>query len=177
VYALTADHLVKSSSGVEVQTFTQKSYPEPARIYESAIVTARSEEADLAVLRFLSRDLAPTAIPLAISVGGEDKTNFSVLSVGCDGDAAPTCLVNHVTGKLRIKRSAGAGATTVWQVRDASATGRSGGPLVNEAGLIVGIASGVSEGKGYFCHIDEIFRLLNENGLQWLAESDANEDN
>ena len=174
VYALTANHLVKSSNGVEVQTFTQESYPEPARIYKSASVTARSEEADLAVLRFSSSDFVPPAISLATAAGGEDKTSFAALTVGCDGEAAPTCLANHVTGKLRIKRSGGAGATTVWQVQDPSTSGRSGGPLVNEDGVILGLASGVSEGKGYFCHIDEIYRLLNRNGLQWLAESDAN---
>jgi hypothetical protein len=46
--------------------------------------------------------------------------------------------------------------------------GRSGGPLVDKRGLLIGVCSGVSKDKAYFCHIDEINAFLERNGFDWL---------
>ena len=42
--------------------------------------------------------------------------------------------------------------------------------MVDRRGYVLGIGSGVSDGKGFYCHTADIHRFLKENGLMWLYE-------
>jgi S1-C subfamily serine protease len=53
------------------------------------------------------------------------------------------------------------------------AKGRSGGPLIDQRGFVIGICSGTSDGKGYFTHTHEIHRFLKQNAFDWLADKDT----
>jgi S1-C subfamily serine protease len=173
VYVLTAHHIVSDIKSVEVHTYSKESHPDPAGVYSHATVVANSESADLAVIRFSTRDPMPEPLPIVPlelePQNLEPESRFPVLTVGYDDqDSAPRCIAAEVIDTKRVRRTAGDAAVTVWEVARESAPGRSGGPLIDQRGFVLGIASGIAEGKGYFTHTEEIHRFLKQNGLQGL---------
>jgi trypsin len=57
-----------------------------------------------------------------------------------------------------------------WETAKTPAKGRSGGPLVDRRGYLIGVDSGAGDGKGYYIHIEEVHAFLKRNGLSWLYE-------
>jgi len=170
VYVLTANHLIGKSERVEISIYSAKSYPRPEQVIQSAEVVARNRDADLALVRCTVRDLKTA--PLRISPPGmtPGDNGFPVLLAGCGLGEAPTCRVDQVKEKRRVRKPDGAGPAWLWEVGDTPARGRSGGPLVDKRGHLLGICSGTSDGKGYYTHIDEIYAFLKRNGFQALYE-------
>lgn len=163
VFVLTAEHVVGQSKWVTTETFTSESYPR-ANSRITASVVARSVEADLAVIRYATSEAAPKSSPLAAAgavVGGD------VFSVGCDQQGPPTCVADRITRSAQVRRGPTSPAIKMWQVMQAPVVGRSGGPLIDQRGQLVGVASGMSDGKGYFCHIDEIRDFLRKSNLSF----------
>jgi hypothetical protein len=170
VYVLTAEHLLNRKGGLEVQTFSEDSYPRPDKVYRSVEVIARSADIrDLAVIRIITADplaalriCPPELIP--------KEKNLNLLSVGCSGGKAPTCEIHEVGPKKRVQRPPGKAAAFFWEVSQTPADGRSGGPLLDERRYLVGVCSGTSDGKGYYSHLEEIHSFLRREGLRWLFE-------
>jgi S1-C subfamily serine protease len=172
VYVLTANHVVEKAEKLEVHVFSPKSYPKAAATYDGARVFAQAKEPDLAVLVFATRDTVPGVARLCTAKQVPTGTDFPGLTVGCSGGKAPTCATETVKGKKVIRRP-GEGDTTAWELATPSAKGRSGGPLFDKRGLVIGIASGIGDGKGYYSHPEEIHRFLKRNDLANLAEEDG----
>jgi len=55
-----------------------------------------------------------------------------------------------------------------WEGQEASVVGRSGGPLIDRRGNLVGVCSGKSGGKGYYVHLDYVYEALDREGLTWV---------
>jgi S1-C subfamily serine protease len=167
-YLLTACHVVPKSKTVEILVAgsgTGKA-SKPGKTLKAEVL-ARSPEADLAVLRLPSEG-APPALPVA-PAGAKPKL---AVSVGWEKGDAPTALDESVKGKVRLKRPGETGTVWCWETVRKQATGRSGGPLVDEAGRVVGLASGHDGETGYYVHADEIRTFLRANGLKWVLEED-----
>ena len=64
----------------------------------------------------------------------------------------------------------GSPATSVWEVQSDLAAGRSGGPLVDQGGYLLGVATGTAGGKGYFTYVWVIHRFLDKQGFAWFHE-------
>jgi S1-C subfamily serine protease len=169
VYVLTAAHVVAEADSLEVATFSAKSYPEPARVYRSAEVLARAAGADLAVLRLATRDPMPGTARLCPPNRVPDGAEVVALAVGCSEGDAPTCREERAVER-RVQKPGEREATRCWEVAKVSAGGRSGGPLLDRRGLVIGVLSGNGDGKGYGAHVLEIHAFLRANGLKWLAE-------
>jgi hypothetical protein len=60
-----------------------------------------------------------------------------------------------------------------WEADKPQAIGRSGGPLVDTQGRVIGICSGTRENKGYYVSIYEIEASLKRNGWGLLVSSEA----
>src|SRR5262249_11422102 len=94
---------------------------------------------------------------------------FPVLSVGCNAGEAPTCRAEDLTGKRRPRKGKKEGTGLCWELAEAAARGRSGGPLVNGDGYLVGVGTGAAEGKGYYIHLAEVHRFLAQHSFRWLC--------
>jgi S1-C subfamily serine protease len=172
VYFLTAAHAARVGDKLEIHTFTAESYPNPAEKYKSAEVLASDKERDIAVIRLLTTDTMPGVLPLCPVKKVPDDKDFPGLSIGCGGGKAPLCQIETVRRKVKAQRPGEKDTTLVWEIAEAPANGRSGGPLVDQRGLVIGVASGANDGQGYYVHIDEIHRFMKKNRLERLYEEE-----
>jgi S1-C subfamily serine protease len=161
VYLLTASHVVENGQRVRVQTFGR-----PADRFDG-VVMARSPRRDVAVVRIscpqrvrgIARLCPPALVP--------DDKNFPGLTVGCVGDKPPIPRAETVLGKKRIRTRTGIDMDA-WEVEHAQEEGRSGGPLFDKRGYVLGIASGTNNGRSYYTQTEEIYQFLKENRLDTL---------
>ncbi len=173
LYLLTAAHVVGDAARVEVATFTADSFPKPAAVYRSAEVVARAAESDLAVVRVATRDALPGSLPLCPASDLPTGKDLPALSVGCVAERGPSCLVETLRGVRRLRKPGAEASVRCWEAGRAGTKGRSGGPLLDRRGRVLGLASGSGDGKAYYTHRDEILTFLRKNGLEWLAEDPA----
>lgn len=166
-YVLTARHLVPEHSTVLVRTFSAESYPHPAGPPQPASIVARSQHADLAALRFAAPGSNPAILPIRPLPPDTNGERFPALSVGCKA-GVPTAQAENVLGGKTIRVREDGPTMSVWEVEGEIAPGASGGPLVDQHGYILGIASGTGGGQGYFTDIHAIQQFLEEQGLDWL---------
>jgi S1-C subfamily serine protease len=168
VYILTAHHIVARANKVEVHVRPAK--PGKPAVYRSAEVLARSAEADLAIVRLASTDTFPRPLPICPLVQVPAKRTFAALSAGWAGGEAPTTLVEAVKDKVLLRRPGQKNGSWTWQTQRKQTRGRSGGPLLDASGRVIGIASGHDGVAGYYGHPAELHRFLKRNGLSWLSE-------
>jgi S1-C subfamily serine protease len=169
VYILTAHHIASKSKDLEVRTFSLASYPNPQRVYRSAVVLAETSDfRDLALIRLTTNDPMPGSLSLCPGRLVPREKGFQALTVGCSEGKAPTCLVDSVAGMKLVRREDADKALPFWEVDRRHRQGRSGGPIVDKAGYLLGVCSGTNRDKTYFCHTEEIRAFLKENGLDSL---------
>jgi S1-C subfamily serine protease len=173
VYVLTAAHVVAGAKKLEVATFSADSYPKPAAVYGSVEVIATSKELDLAVIRWTTRDAMPGVMEVCPVGKVPEGKNFAALSVGCADGGAPTCVLETVKAKKKVQKRADEDKVPCWETAAAPGKGRSGGPLLDTRGYLIGVDSGAGDGKGYYTHIEAIQSFLKANGLKWLTEEKA----
>jgi S1-C subfamily serine protease len=159
-YILTAYHVVARSDSFEVQTFSSSSYPQASRRFPGTRVIATSAAADLALVRIPIDNSKLPALPLCPLESLPESQPFVALSAGCTGEEAPKCQLDQVIGSKSVRKEAGSESRQVWEVTEELATGRSGGPLIDWQGRLLGIASGNSQGRGYYAHTAEIHDFL-----------------
>jgi S1-C subfamily serine protease len=172
VYALTASHVVADAREVDVETFSAASYPRPAKVYRSAEIIGRSGRGalDLALIRFSASD--PIGEKVRIGKTQAYPPNFLALSAGCSTGRPPSCSVESVVSTRLARKGGQADPALYWQTKERPARGRSGGPLLDGRGRLIGVCCGSNGDAGYYCHIDEIVRFLKQQGLQWLVTDD-----
>lgn len=163
LYILTAGHVVKDGQNLVVGTFDRDTYPKP-RFHTTVQVLAHSQGVrDLALLRVTTdtEKIGP-AIPL-YPPPREPKKLKVALTVGCDEGKPATCHVEKVLRAAPFSREANGERARLWELEKPQTPGRSGGPMLDEHGRLIGICSGNNRGEhGYFCHISEIERFLQD---------------
>jgi S1-C subfamily serine protease len=173
VYVLTANHIVEGEEGLEVAVFSADSYPKPKAVYRTGrVVAAARGLADLALVRLTTDDPLPE-VRLCPAKQLPTSPGFPGLTVGCAGGDEPTCLLCKVAGKTRARRPNGKETALVWEIDEKLAAGRSGGPLLDKRGFLLGICSGTNGDKTYFTHAQEIINFLRREGFRRFAEEKA----
>jgi S1-C subfamily serine protease len=173
LYVLTAAHVVAGAKKVEVATFSADSHPKPAKVYREVEVLARSAEADLAVLRIVTRDDPPGLVRICTPGSVPEAKGLAALAVGCAAGGAPSCTLEVIKDRRKVRRPEAESAVVCWEAERAPAKGRSGGPLIDRKGRLIGVASGVGDAKGYYAHAEEVHAFLKQNALEWLYEDKA----
>lgn len=165
VYVLTVSHAVKTVKQANVQVFSTESYPRVDKQYRGAEVLAQNEGADLALLRFVTRDALPGLLPLCPPDKAPAAGGFPGLTVGCAAGKPPTCELREVAAKKLILRPKAVKQVWCWETTEEQAQGRSGGPLLDTQGRVIGVCGGRNDGKGYYYHVDEIYAFLDREGF------------
>ena len=171
VYVLTAAHIADKDDKLTISVFTKDSYPRSAHEYPGELI-ARQDEQDLAIIRFTTSDELPSPARPYPPAKIPDAKDFPGLTVGCNDGGAPTCLAVVVAGKKRVRRRADEGTALVWEIKSAPKTGRSGGPLLDREGRLLGVCSGAAADKGYYAHAEAIYAFLKQNALEVLADEE-----
>lgn len=165
-YLLTAHHAV-ADAPTEVQFFTRRSYPEPARSLRGCVVVEKFRQADFALLKVEVGKSPVPILKLAQPTPRPRKVPFDAISIGCSKGEPPTGMKEAVTAK-RFGRREGELAF-FWETETAPTPGRSGGPLVAD-GKVVGVCAAGKDGHGYYAHLDELLAGLKKEEHGWLWE-------
>jgi S1-C subfamily serine protease len=168
-YILTAGHIATTASIVQVEVFGAASYPRPAATYEDGVVVAQSRREDLAVVRLKRGAALPKPLPLCPPGEVPSAHDFTALFSGCAFGKSPTAETVTIKGKKRIQRPGESSPVWAWESTTDSAKGKSGGPLLDQKGHVLGVASGNSSGHTYFTHVQEIRHFLENNKLGFLG--------
>ena len=172
-FLLTANHVVTEHADRKLEFFTKDNYlkaPLELRITESPVY--RAPQADLAIVRVsLGKTKVPIMkIPPPGPLARPRKFPAMALSIGCSNGQKPTCRIDEIGGKILVRKANDSG-TFFWQTKLPSVGGRSGGPLIDKNGYLIGICAATQDNKGYFTHLDEIHVALKEGGYSWIWES------
>ncbi|MHB1426397.1 MAG: S1 family peptidase [Gemmataceae bacterium] len=177
IYVLTAAHMVLNSDRFEISTFSESSYPRALKSYEKVELLAKTLDIrDLALIRLPTEDRPPAVMPFCPRDQLPTGKNFEALSVGCGSGMIPLCMLEYVLREKRFSRPPLRDSARLWETAIGQVPGRSGGPLLNKRGELIGLASGESEGKGYYCHVAEIHSWLKESKHAFLVGENQKED-
>lgn len=170
-FILTAAHVVDAADRVDVHVFTSKSSPKPARIYESAavIVRAKDKQPDLAVLRLIGFDGASQGLKVCPIRELPGDSKFSAFSVGCRDNHVPTLRSEQVIDTVHAKKLSDSQTSSYFRTDQKPSSGRSGGPLVDSRGRLLGICSGGDHEQAFYCHLEDIHQFLRANGLRAIV--------
>lgn len=173
VFILTAAHVVAGAEELTVDVFSAKSHPQQSQRFNSAsvIACAKDKQPDLAVLRVIGYDGEAKGLKLGSMKESPKQKAVRAISVGCAELQAPTVRAETLLDVVRARRGDESKSSLFIRAESAPTIGRSGGPLVDARGQLLGICSGVNQGRGFYCHVDEIERFLNAQGLLPRAKS------
>lgn len=182
-YVLTAGHALGQDGQRTVEFFGRSSYPHPEKplvpIGNDPIVVDRLTTADFALLKVLlpvKSEFQPVVAKLAPPLERPNRFPVKCFAVGCSnrGEGPPLAVATTVIGKyLRKVQSESA---IFWETESPHDSGRSGGPLFDKQGRVIGIcsANAINAAKvehGFFTHIDEIQFWMKKNGHAGLYDA------
>lgn len=164
IYVLTVAHAVLEGVN-RVELFSLLS-SRPQKILTDLNVISADKRADLALIR--ARVDADTEIVVAkLAKLSSPKYAYSV---GCGGGkppkVSPEQIIRAEELSIRLPNEAPGELAKrfMWETSEGQEQGRSGGPLLNANGDLLGIALGKNGGNGYYSHIREISEYLIDNG-------------
>lgn len=167
-YVLTAAHVLGPGARPTVEWFAgEKVTAAPDR----GEVVFRVAEADVAVVRLPAGRRDWPAIALVPRPAPTDRVEGG-WAIGCDNGKPPQVTAVALRGRKLVRRSDAATAF-FWEAKEIAPGGRSGGPLLDAAGRVIGLCSGTQERLTYYTHADEIRAAFRKHGLGWATGDDA----
>lgn len=175
VYILTARHLIQGHELPILRWFLANEGMEATGTLEEVEVVAVSDDLrDLALLRAVGR---PAGLPrIRIGWGSSPPNGLpeGTIALGCPGGKPPQVQLSVEGVARKVRRQPHDEPAVFWEVTPGLLPGFSGGALVDAADQnLLGVCSGTSKGKAYFCHSEEIHRFLARNRVQYLLEEQA----
>ena len=158
LYLLTADHATDGPDTTVLlfEFFAENDRIQPSFTLRGAKAVVRRPIADFALLQVaVDPKQNVSQLSLAPPEAKLKRFPFEAYSIGCSLTDPPTGLKETVLGKRLAVRTEDAVAF-FWQAEKPQARGRSGGPLLNTAGQIIGICAATSAEKGYYGHLSGV---------------------
>lgn len=158
-YILTVEHGTREKI-LTVEFFSILSMKDPVFTATENTIVSKDKRTDLAILKVaVPKDLE---IELCLPPNKADFNNQPdyAYSSGCSEGRIPTVLRERITGSRRIKVAGTSKNARMWVTESPQSGGRSGGPLINDKGSLLGVALGKSGKSGYYCHLEEISQYL-----------------
>jgi S1-C subfamily serine protease len=160
IYYLTAAHVVGDAKSVDLECYDLKTYPKPTAKLVAVDVWRTFPEKDLAILRGTPLD---DQVLVYLNVVPADKIptkpGFPVLTLGCNQGQAPTFLADRVRESRRVHKPDGT-VGWYWETEKVPEVGRSGGPMIDTRGFLIGVCSGTSDKVGFYVEAREIRSAL-----------------
>ena len=173
-WALSAAHVVHNGAAFEAEMFLRTSYPAPNYTLGGVKIVAQNATADLVLMKIpLDEQKAPPPPVLKLAQPGvrPKKFPFPALSIGCDDGFSTRCYDVNIQGKHFRPESSK--AAFFWESKETSGHGRSGGPLLDKSGNVIGICAANMDGMGYFAYCDEIHAWLKSSGNEWIWKDES----
>ncbi len=172
-YLLTAEHALAEPGKREFQFFSPEKYPEPALKLEGEVLVLSSKVADFALLKMKIGNAVLPQVALASPGDRPKRFPFEAVSVGSTLGLPPSALAEKIVDKRYGRRGDPKTEFSVaffWETAKSPEVGRSGGPLFSAQGKVIGLCAASKDGKGYYCHLDEILAELKKENYGWLWE-------
>jgi S1-C subfamily serine protease len=168
---LTCGHIFRESNGggpIEISLFTAGPNGAELRATVAGELIDFDLERDLALVRFDAAD--PVAVTPIAPLGTQLEPGAPATSVGCSNGENPTAWPTRITALNRFQT----GHPNVEAAR-APVEGRSGGPLFNAAGQVIGIcfASDHEGDEGLYASLPAIHAKLDELSLAMVYQAPA----
>jgi|GEM_PF-798438 len=171
LYLLTSEHVVRKSSELKLEFFDRKSYSRVSRTVLFGTALEVFPVADFAVLRFpILKDQNFEQVRLATPAERPKRFPTEGISIGCTNGKSPTCEEATLIAKRLARRTNNDEIGFFWETEQIPIPGRSGGPLFDPDGNLIGICSATTGGKGFYTHLDEILVGLKQRKLGWLVD-------
>src|SRR5262249_5801972 len=135
-FVLTAAHVVAGGKKFEVRLRPAKG---KAKAHFAELL-ASDADSDAAVLRLTTDDDPPAPLNLCPLDDLPKKAPSVAASAGWASGEAPTVLDEAVTRKAHVRRDKEHGAVWCWETERKQDRGRSGGPLLDGDGRVIGLA-------------------------------------
>ena len=167
-YLLTAAHVIGDYDAVSLVISSRDNFPQAAFYPDEVKVLARWPDPDVALITFASqgevvfRATARTGVAAAQGVSrtrAEYRPRQGPRYHGARGS---------YPRREFIARD-GKQPAFFWQTEAPPQPGRSGGPLLDGHGRVIGIAVAKGGERGYYAHHDEIVAALKRTGHGWLV--------
>jgi S1-C subfamily serine protease len=175
IYLLTAEHVTRNSSDLKLEFFERATYPKVSRIERYGSVVEDFSNPDFAVLKFplSKKEYRYPEVRLATVAERPKRFPFNGMTIGCSNGSPPTCEAVTVVAKRLARRLNDQEIAFFWETEQIPSPGRSGGPIFDGTGRLIGICSATTGGKGFYTHLDEILAGLKEKKLVWLLGEES----
>ena len=165
ILILTVEHA--ATQGIEfIELFSSAQPTGPQHVVRDFELVSADARADLALMKAR----VDSGTQMGIVEIGELRGLKYAYSSGCGGKRPTTRREPVIQEKeVAIKRDGKTLRRFVWETNRPQQSGRSGGPLLDEEGHLMGIATGRIKEFGYYAHLREISKYLIDNGLEDLV--------
>ena len=170
-FVLTVAHGFKEDDKLDVDFFPAKG---DAQAVADAKVVVRTDPfgQDVAVIRVEAKNQLTLEKLRLAPAGALPKPPFAGFSFACPQIGAADSQAEKILQSKFVQKKPGARDTQFWIVEAAPELGRSGGPLVDAQGQLLGICSGGNDKVGFYTHAGEIRQILEKNRLLNLVTRD-----